>query len=266
MNGCFDAINYSFLIHMQVVYRFFKPQALYFYGANIEMKILLVEDEPGVASFITRSLGEEGFEISLAPDGHFGIDMAMQYDFDLIILDIMLPGINGLEVCKQVRKAGINTPVLMLTALGTTENIVTGLDAGADDYLVKPFKLAELLARIRSLTRRKKATEANPPVTGNTLSIADLSLDTDRKTAMRDGKTIELTATEYRLLEYLMKNKRRVLSRMDILEQVWGIDFNMNTKVVDVYINYLRKKIDKDFEPKLLHTSVGMGYILKEEA
>ncbi|RYD55984.1 MAG: response regulator transcription factor [Sphingobacteriales bacterium] len=226
------------------------------------MKVLLVEDEPGVASFITRSLDEEGFEISLAPDGQFGLSMAKQYSFELIILDIMLPGINGLEVCKQVRAAGIETPVLMLTALGTTENIVTGLDAGADDYLVKPFKLAELLARIRSLTRRKKTSE--PVATAATLSIADLSLDTDRKTATRSGKQIELTATEYRLLEYLIKNKKRVLSRMDILEQVWGVDFNMNTKVVDVYINYLRKKIDKDFEPKLLHTSVGMGYIMKE--
>jgi DNA-binding response OmpR family regulator len=232
-----------------------------------QKKILLVEDEPNVASFIMRSLSEEGAEPSLAPDGHFGLSMAKQHRFDLIILDIMLPGINGLEVCKQIREHGVTTPVLMLTALGTTENVVTGLDAGADDYMVKPFKLAELLARIRSLIRRHQPQMANKATdNGDNLSIADLQLDKQQKQAIRAGKPIELTATEYRLLEYLMKNQRRVLSRMDILEQVWGIDFNMNTKVVDVYINYLRKKIDKDFEPKLLHTSVGMGYIMKEES
>jgi len=231
------------------------------------MKILLVEDEASVASFIIRSLTEEGYEVSVAPDGNLGLTMALNHSFLLILLDVMLPGINGLEVCRKLREAGNTTPILMLTALGSTENLVTGLDSGADDYLSKPFKLAELLARIRSLTRRAvpAAAENNQVITTrNGLSMADLFLDADEKTASRGGKTIDLTATEYRLLEYLLQNQRRVLSRMDILEQVWGIDFNMNTKVVDVYINYLRKKIDKDFEPKLIHTAVGMGYILKE--
>lgn len=233
------------------------------------MKVLLVEDEMNVASFITRSLEEEGYKVSLAPDGTTGLSMATQHSFTLIILDVMLPGMNGLEVCRQIRAAGIHTPVLMLTALGTTENVVTGLDSGADDYMVKPFKLVELLARIRSLTRRagnaapeQESNHSNGHADG--LEIADLLLDEKEKVARRNGRKIELTATEYRLLEYLLKNKRRVLSRMDILENVWGIDFNMNTKVVDVYINYLRKKIDKDFDTKLIHTAVGMGYIMKE--
>ena len=227
------------------------------------MKVLLVEDEASVASFIIRSLTEEGYEVTLAPDGNLGLTIALSHSFSLLLLDVMLPGITGIELCKQLRAAGNTTPVLMLTALGTTENLVTGLDSGADDYLSKPFKLAELLARIRSLTRRT-ATPSVQPHEKNGLAIADLFLDTDEKTAVRSGKPIDLTATEYRLLEYLMQNPRRVLSRMDILEQVWGIDFNMNTKVVDVYINYLRKKVDKNFEPRLIHTAVGMGYILKE--
>ena len=228
-------------------------------------KILLVEDEVGVASFVIRSLSEEGHEVSNAPDGNIGLMMATEHQFDVILLDIMLPGINGLEVCRRIREKGIETPVLMLTALGTTENVVTGLDSGADDYLSKPFKLAELSARIRSLLRRKQPVAANGHhQPEDELSLADLVLNTNEKTALRGGKFIELTATEYRLLEYLLKNRRRVVSRMDILEHVWGVDFNMNTKVVDVYINYLRKKVDKDFDPKLIHTAVGMGYIMKE--
>lgn len=228
--------------------------------------ILLVEDETSVASLIIRSLSEEGYEVSLAPDGTTGLSMALQNGFNLIILDIMLPGINGLEVCRKVREAGIQTPVLMLTALGTTQNIVTGLDSGADDYLVKPYKLAELLARVRSMIRRGATiTVAEQESTEDKLRIADLELNLADKTATRAGRKIDLTATEYRLLKYLMENRKRLLSRMDILEKVWGIDFNMNTKVVDVYVNYLRKKIDKDTDEKLIHTVVGMGYILKEQ-
>lgn len=226
--------------------------------------ILLVEDEVSVASLIIRSLSQEGYEVSLAPDGNTGLDMALQSSFDLIILDIMLPGINGIELCKRIRAAGNLTPVLMLTALGTTQNIVTGLDSGADDYMVKPYKLAELLARVRSMIRRRHNNN-HEEKTATLIQLADLELNTDDKTAMRGGQKIDLTATEYRLLHYLMVNRKRVLSRMDILEKVWGIDFNMNTKVVDVYVNYLRKKIDKDYTPKLIHTVVGMGYILKEE-
>lgn len=228
-------------------------------------KVLLVEDEVSVASFVIRSLTEEGYEVSNAPDGNIGLMMAIEHSFDIILLDIMLPGINGLEVCRKIREKGIDTPILMLTALGTTENVVTGLDSGADDYLSKPFKLAELSARIRSLLRRKQASNGHDNNgADHDLYLSDLVLNTAEKTATRAGKSIELTATEYRLLEYLLKNRKRVVSRMDILEQVWGVDFNMNTKVVDVYINYLRKKVDKDFEPKLIHTAVGMGYIMKE--
>ncbi|MBN9483980.1 MAG: DNA-binding response regulator [Bacteroidetes bacterium 43-93] len=225
--------------------------------------ILLVEDEASVASLIIRSLAEEGYEVSLAPDGQTGLDMATQNSFDLLILDIMLPGINGLGLCKRIRANGDTTPILMLTALGTTQNIVAGLDSGADDYLVKPYKLAELLARVRSMIRRGKGSAAASDT--EKIKVADLELNLQDKTATRSGQKIDLTATEYRLLKYLMTNARRLVSRMDMLEHVWGVDFNMNTKVVDVYVNYLRKKIDKDHEQKLIHTVVGMGYILKPE-
>ncbi|TWF33921.1 winged helix family two component transcriptional regulator [Chitinophaga polysaccharea] len=231
------------------------------------MKLLLIEDEPAVVSVITRGLAEAGYEVSVAPDGNSGLQMALNNpSFRLIILDVMLPGLNGIEVCRSLRKAQLEVPILMLTALGTTENIVMGLDSGADDYLVKPFKLQELEARIRSLLRRKTNNTDIPvvPTSPAILSLADLELDTDTKTANRQGKTIALTATEYRLLEYLLKNPRKVLSRLEILEQVWGIEFNMNTKVVDVYINYLRKKINKHNPAELIHTVVGLGYMIRE--
>lgn len=224
--------------------------------------ILLVEDDNSVASLIVRSLTEEGYNVSMAPDGQFGWDMLTQSTFDLIILDIMLPKINGLELCKKIRSSGIDTQILMLTALGSTQNIVSGLDSGADDYLVKPYKLEELLARVRSMIRRGSPSSSTDD---NALMFEDLTLDEKEKMATRAGQKIALTATEYRLLEYLLKNKKRVLSRMDILESVWGIDFNMNTKVVDVYVNYLRKKIDNGFDRKLIHTVIGMGYVLKSE-
>lgn len=225
------------------------------------MKILLVEDEPNVVSLIKRGLAENGYEISVAMDGLSGLQMTTTNDFDLIILDIMLPGINGVEICRNIRKQNEQVPIMMLTALGTTENIVNGLDSGADDYLVKPFKLAELNARVRRLTKRMKHLAPD----SNVLRIADLELDTVSKTARRNNKQLNLTATEYRLLEFLLKNQRRVLSRIEILEHVWDIDFNLGTNVVDVYVNYLRKKIDKNFTPKLLHTVVGMGYVMREQ-
>jgi DNA-binding response OmpR family regulator len=175
-------------------------------------------------------------------------------------LDIMLPGVNGLELCRQLRKEHIDTPVLMLTALGTTENIVTGLDNGADDYLVKPFKFAELEARLRTLSRRKNGSNRST----EQLQIGDLTLNTATKTAQRNGQEIVLTSTEYRLLEFMIRNRGRVLSRIELLENIWGIDFNMGTNVVDVYVNYLRKKIGNDQENKLIHTVIGMGYIVKE--
>lgn len=229
------------------------------------MRFLLVEDEPDVASFVKRTLEEDGYEITVAPDGTMAWEYISSFAYDLFIFDVMLPGINGLELCKRCRQKQLTTPILLLTALGTTDNIVMGLDSGADDYLTKPFKLAELQARIRSLTRRLQQA-ATPAIAkaANTLTFADVVLNTDEKSVIRSQQLIELTATEFRLLEYLLRNPKKVLSRMEILEHVWGYDFNLNTKVVDVYINYLRKKMDKDNSLKLIHTVVGMGYILKE--
>ncbi len=226
-------------------------------------KILVIEDESNVVHLLKRGLEEEGYEISVAMDGLSGYEMAVKHQFELMIMDIMLPGMNGIDICRKLRAQKISTPILMLTALGSTENIVSGLDSGADDYLVKPFHFAELLARMRTLFRRKPEEAEDQNGHEKTLSLADLVLNQDTKTVSRQNKEIALTATEFRLTEYLLRNKTRVLSRMDILEYVWGVDFNMNTNVVDVYINYLRKKLDKDFEPKLIHTVVGMGYVLK---
>lgn len=224
------------------------------------MNILLVEDEPSIAGMINKGLTEAGYTVTIAPDGNTGFQMAVDNIYDLFIFDIMLPGINGLELCRMIRKSKNNTPILLLTALGTTDNVVAGLDTGADDYLIKPFKFAELLARIRALVRRKSGNF----VEENKLKIADLELDLDARIVRRNNIEVSLTSTEYRMLEYFLKNQKKVISRMDLLENVWGVDFNMATNVVDVYVNYLRKKIDKDFEPKLLHTVIGMGYILKD--
>ncbi len=225
----------------------------------MHMNILLVEDEPSIANMINKGLTEAGHEVSIAPDGNIGYQMAMSHSYDLYIIDIMLPGINGLELCRMLRKVKDSQPILMLSALGTTDNIITGLDTGADDYLVKPFKFAELLARIRAIARRRKGIVADE----NKLRIADLEIDLDARVVKRNNIEVSLTSTEYRMLEYFMKNQRKVISRMDLLEHVWGVDFNMATNVVDVYVNYLRKKIDKDFDSKLIHTVIGMGYIMK---
>lgn len=226
------------------------------------MKLLLIEDEPSVISLIQRSLSASGHEITVAMDGRSGLEMASQHAFDMIILDLMLPVINGMEVCRKIRESGSVTPILMLTALGTTENIVSGLDAGADDYMTKPFKLAELEARLRTLTRRGKEIEKEK--NGATLGIADLVLNTETKIVQRNGHTIDLTATEFRLLEFLLLNQNKVLNRMEILENVWDINFNLGTNVVDVYINYLRKKVDKNQKNKLIHTIFGMGYVMRQ--
>lgn len=229
------------------------------------MRILLVEDEPAVVSVISRGLAESGYEVSVAPDGLLGLEMARSSDFGLIILDVMLPGMNGVELCRQLRAEKNSTPILMLTALGTTDNVVMGLDSGADDYLSKPYKFQELEARIRSLMRRQGGTVPLPAANApKLLRLGNLELNTDTRQASRNNRVFMLTATEYRLLEYLLCNPRKVLSRAEILEHVWGIDFNMNTKVVDVYVNYLRKKINREQEPELIHTIVGHGYMLKE--
>ncbi len=229
-------------------------------------QILLVEDETNVISFIKKGLTEDGYEVSVALDGETGLKMALDFNYDLIILDIMLPVLNGLEVCEAIRKQNKKVPVLFLTALGTAENVVIGLDKGADDYLVKPFKFIELQARLKSLLRRSEITPVKEEDDHKDIvyTIDDLRLNDTTKIVERRNETISLTSTEYRLLLMLLQNKNRVLSRVDILEKVWDINFDMGTNVVDVYVNYLRKKIDKPPYSKLIHTIVGMGYVLKE--
>ncbi|SDX34158.1 response regulator transcription factor [Hymenobacter psychrophilus] len=225
------------------------------------MKILLVEDEPKVAAFLHQGLSEQQHQVDLAADGLLGLRLAQQGGYDLLILDTLLPGLSGLDVCRQVRAQNTGVPILMLTALGETDDKIRGLDAGADDYLVKPFAFQELLARIRALTRRRH----DAPPAGGALQLADLTLDPSSKMVHRAGQPIQLTAREFALLEYLLRNQNRVVSRVDILEQVWDTSFDTGSNVIDVYINFLRKKLDKDFTPKLIHTLVGMGYVMKEE-
>ena len=231
-------------------------------------KILLVEDEVSVVSFIKKGLSEESFEVSVAFDGKTGLQLALENNFDLIILDIMLPEMNGLEVCKAIRTTNTQIPILFLTALGTPENIVLGLENGADDYLVKPFKFIELVARIKTLLRRTESNLSNKTETTINeeylYTFSDLILNDYSKTVIRANEEISLTTTEYKLLLYFLKNKNKVLSRLDILEAVWGVDFDLGTNVVDVYVNYLRKKVDAKPEDKIIHTIIGMGYVLRE--
>lgn len=228
-------------------------------------KILLVEDEIHVVSFIQKGLTEEDFEVSVALNGTMGLQMAMNNNYSLIILDIMLPEKNGIDICKELRQNNIQTPILFLTALNTSDNIALGLNTGGDDYLVKPFKFIELVARINALLRRSNNTiQPESGTKENTYTISNLLVNDDAKTVSRDGNIISVTATEYRLLLVLLKSRGKVLSRVELLENVWDINFNLGTNVVDVYINYLRKKLDTNYEPKLIHTVVGMGYVLKE--
>ena len=205
------------------------------------MKILVIEDEPSVSAFIKKGIEEMGDEVFTAFDGEMGLRIALQNNFDLIILDVILPHLNGLEVCKKIRQnSKTHTPILMLSALGNTDDIVTGLDAGADDYLTKPFKFKELTARVRALTRRNFSSD-----TSKVLKVADLEMNLESKSVKRNEQLIKLTAREFTLLEFLIKNKGKVVSRVDILENVWEINFDMGTNVIDVYVNYLRNKIDK---------------------
>ena len=224
------------------------------------IKILLIEDEPKVASFIKSGLEENGFSCEIAFDGLMGGRMFAAGNYDLIILDINIPYKNGFELCKEIRNINQSIPVLMLTALGTTEDKLLGFDSGADDYLVKPFEFRELLARIRSLLKRTHIAVDG----GNILSFLDLEVNLNTYDVIRNGKKIELTQKEFSLLVYLLRNKGKVVSRMDIAENVWDINFDTGTNIIDVYVNFLRKKIDKDFSPKLIHTQTGVGYILKE--
>ena len=222
------------------------------------MRILLVEDDKKVASFIRKGLEEEGYAVDVAAEGEAGLFMGLDRLHDLIILDVMLPKKPGFQVLRELRQAKVATPVLMLTARDTVEDKVQGLDAGADDYLTKPFVFVELLARVRALLRRR--AEARSPG----LQVADLVLDPATRSVTRGGQSITLTNREFALLEYLMRNAGRVLTRTAITEHVWDYDFDSGTNVIDVYVNYLRKKIDAGHEPKLLHTVRGVGYVLRE--
>ena len=222
-------------------------------------KIILVEDEINIASFIERGLREFGHEVSVVYDGNAGWELLQNESFDLLILDIIMPGMNGLELCRMYRQRfGYHSPVVMLTALGTTDDIVKGLDAGADDYLVKPFSFQELEARIKALLRRSKEVPVQQLVCG------DLILDCTLRRARRGNMDIDLTVKEYRVLEYFLLHQRAVLSRLTLLRDVWDKNFDTNTNVVDVYVNYLRAKIDKGFEDKLIHTVVGVGYMMTD--
>jgi two-component system copper resistance phosphate regulon response regulator CusR len=224
------------------------------------MRVLLIEDEPSVASFIRKGLEEQSFNVDVAYDGQTGKQLVTQNDYDIVLLDIVIPHINGIELCRQIRESS-NIPIIMLTALGTTNDIVTGLDSGADDYLTKPFKFKELLARIRALVRRKGDINTN-----QLFSLADLEVDYKAKEVKRAGQKIKLTAREYFLLQYFIRNKGILLSRSDISENVWDSSIDPGSNIVDVYVNYLRNKIDKDFSKKLIHTVYGMGYVFKEDA
>jgi heavy metal response regulator len=223
------------------------------------VRLLVVEDENKVASFIKKGLEEEGYAVDLAADGEAGLAMALERVHDLIILDIRLPKMDGLQVLRMLRQDRVTTPVLLLTVRATIEDKVLGLDAGADDYLTKPFAFQELVARVRALLRRR--AEAEPAV----LQVGDLSLDPARRTVVRGGVKIDLTAREFALLDYFMRNPGRVLTRTMIAEHVWDYSFDTSTNVIDVYVNYLRKKIDAEREPKLLHTVRGVGYMLQVE-
>jgi heavy metal response regulator len=222
------------------------------------MRILVIEDEKKVAGFLKNGLKEEGYAVDDAFDGQTGFDMAMGNEYDIIILDLMLPGLDGITLCKKLREQGKNTPILMLTAREAVKDRVIGLDAGADDYMTKPFAFEELLARVRVILRKRPVTQELK------LEIGDLVLDLITHKVKRGGDDIELTTKEYALLEFLMRNAGNIVTRTMIAEHVWDINFETFTNVIDVYINYLRNKIDRDHDEKLIHTVRGRGYVLKK--
>lgn len=225
-------------------------------------KVLLIEDEPKLAAPVKKWLEENDFSVELAPDGAVGRHLAHANHFDIVLLDLNLPFISGYEVCKSIRSARPQMPIILVTALGSVEQKLMGFDAGADDYIVKPFDFRELLARMRTLLKRNANVSAEEEA-GEVIRIADLEINTSYKTVTRGGMPIELTAKEYTLLEYLVRRNGRVSSRHEIVENVWDVNFDTGTNVVEVYINFLRKKIDRNFEPKLIHTKQGMGYFIK---
>lgn len=224
------------------------------------IRILIVEDEQRLAEILKKQLEDSGFIVEIASDGYVGKQLVEKSKYNLIVLDINLPLINGYDLCKEIRKTNSEIPIIMLTAFGTPDNKIVGFDVGADDYMVKPFDYRELLARINVFLRRSETKGKN-----ENLRIADLEIDLNTKSVTRANKKIELTAKEYLLLETFMKNKDKILTREFILEQVWGFDFDPSTNIIDVYVNYLRKKIDKDYDPKLIHTKFGFGFYCSEK-
>lgn len=226
-----------------------------------EIRILIVEDEKKIATTLKKGLTEYGYYVDLAFDGLIGKRLFLANAYDLIILDVNLPGLNGYELCKIIRNHNQLVPVIMLTAMTATDDKIEGFDSGTDDYIIKPFEFKELLVRIRALLKR---TLNQQLPTGNILKVGSLEMNLDTKEVKRENRIISLTAKEFQLLEYFMRNRNRVLSRADIAVSVWDIDFDTKTNVIDVYVNYLRNKIDRHFSTKLIHTHVGMGYILKE--
>ncbi|HEY5122960.1 MAG TPA: response regulator transcription factor [Ignavibacteria bacterium] len=226
-----------------------------------DINILIVEDEQRLAEILKRQLKESGYNVEIAFDGYIGKQLVEKNRYNLIILDINLPLINGYDLCKEIRKTNSKIPIIMLTALGTPDNKVTGFDVGADDYVLKPFDFRELLSRINVFLRRSDVISMTEK-----LRIADLEMDMNTKTVTRANKKIDLTAKESSLLEMFLKNKEILLTREFIIEHVWGIDFDPSTNIIDVYVNYLRKKIDKDYEPKLIHTKFGFGFYCSEKA
>jgi two-component system, OmpR family, copper resistance phosphate regulon response regulator CusR len=228
---------------------------------KIIASILIIEDENKIAQLIKKTLIEEGYTADVAGDGYIGKKMALESKYDAIILDINIPLLNGYEVCKEIRKIKPNIPILMLTAFGSLENKLTGFDVGADDYITKPVELKELLARLRVFLKRAETSDNEATF----LKFSNLEVDLHSKIVMRDGKFISLTAKEFLLLELFMKNACRVISKVEIAEKIWDLNFDTGTNIIEVYVNYLRNKIDKNFSPKLIHTVIGMGYVMKEK-
>jgi DNA-binding response OmpR family regulator len=225
------------------------------------MKILLVEDDPKISTFVKIGLESNNYTVDTAYDGTMGERLALSKSYEVIILDIVIPGISGFQLCKNIRQNNILTPVIMLTSLDSVDDKLTGFDSGADDYLIKPFSFRELMARIKALSRRNRESFVSP-----ILKILDLELDSISRKVRRGEREIKLTPTEYKILELMMNNRGKVFDRIDIAEKIWGVTFNTGTNVIDVHINSLRKKVDKDFPQKLIQTKIGFGYVLSEES
>jgi two-component system copper resistance phosphate regulon response regulator CusR len=225
------------------------------------IKILLIEDEPKTVQSLKQGLEENNYDVSIAYDGHIGKQLALAHTYQLIVSDIIIPGINGLDLCRELRSLGIQTPILMLTALSTTDDKLNGFEAGADDYLPKPFDFKEFLARVKALIKRSNQTILDAQV----LKFADLEMDLNSSLVSRAGQMINLTSKEFQLLEYFLRNQEKVISKAEIAENIWEVEDENSSNLIEVYVNYLRKKVDKGFSTKLIHTQFGMGYILRQE-